>query len=354
MSVSYIGNSMNLSNLSQVLLRNEELLVAQAPLLINMPNDDLNKRLLTLNPECEISYFDNNYQQHQEHKTKSAHRFIFDAQYQTNIVHDLIILNFPKSKKELLFTLAMLAQCTTPSTKVLIVGENKSGIKSINKLITNQCAYCEKVDSARHCILFEVSLVNQKDNFDLEEWFHYYQVDINDVSFKVAALPGVFSQAKLDIGSKILLEHLPTDIGGNVLDFGCGAGVIGCYIAITNQDAKLFLADVSALALASATKTFAINQLNGETIATNSLSNINQKFHAVISNPPFHQGIKTNYVATEQFLAGIKHNMEKQASLTIVANSFLKYQSIIEESIGRTERLCTKQGFTIYHTILKS
>ena len=34
--------------------------------------------------------------------------------------------------------------------------------------------------------------------------------------------PGVFGWNKVDNGSRILIEHLPTDIKGKFADFGCG------------------------------------------------------------------------------------------------------------------------------------
>jgi len=341
---------MHLTNLSQLLVRNDDLLAAKFPLLINMPNDELAQYMQTLNTETQLTFYDTNFEQHNYHQQITDCSCIFAAQLHTEQIHDLVILRFPKSKNELTFTLAMLAHCTTATTKLLVVGENKSGIKSVNKLIAKQVSFCEKVDAARHCLLFEAALTNHGDLFNLEDWYSYYSVELNKSTFKVAALPGVFSQAKLDMGTAILLENLPNTIEGRVLDFGCGAGVIATYIGLTNRNTELHLADVSALALASSAKTLELNNLYGKTFATNSLSHITEQYQHVISNPPFHQGIATHYAATETFLDGVKKHLTKQGILTIVANSFLKYQPIIERSIGKTVKLCVKSGFTIYQT----
>ncbi|MDO6444811.1 methyltransferase [Colwellia sp. 1_MG-2023] len=343
---------MYLSNLSQVLIRNERLLLAKKPLLINMPDDELSHSLTALNKDCDITYFDNNFELHQQHKKNAQSQCIFAAHYQTNKIHDLVLIHFPKSKQELLFTLAMLAVCTNADTRVLVVGDNKSGIKSIDKLIKAHTSFCEKIDAARHCLLFETQLTNHHISFNIEEWFHYYSVNVNQLTYRVAALPGVFSQAKLDIGTQVLLNNVPNIIAGKVLDFGCGAGVIATFIGLTCKNTELTLADVSALAIASSEKTLSINNLTGNVIATNSLSNITEQYHHVISNPPFHQGIKTHYAATENFLAGIKKHLIKKGTLTIVANSFLKYQPIIEHSIGKVDKICVERGFSIYHACL--
>jgi len=345
---------MSLTNLSQVLLRNSDLLLAKYPLLFNMPADELINEMLSKNPTSQLNCFTNNFEQYQQYKNFNSERFncIFSAEYQANIIHDLVIINFPKSKLELKFTLAMLSACTNKDSRILVVGENKSGIKSIDKLTKEYFSFCQKVDSARHCLLVEAQLLAPDTEFNLQDWFHHYQINVNNNQLKVAALPGVFSQAKLDIGTKVLLESLDklttTTDNSKVLDFGCGAGVIACFIGLKNSNAALHLTDVSALALTSAKQTLALNGLSGEVFATNSLSNIREQYQHIVSNPPFHQGIKTNYLATESFLQGIKPHLSIDGKLTVVANSFLQYKSIIEKSLNKTQLLNKKNGFTVY------
>jgi len=331
-------------------VRNDDLLECQFPLLINMPDDELANWLKDKNPHCQLSYYDSNYEYHIAHKANRLNLCQFSAHYQTKLSHDLVIISFPKSKNELAFTLAQLAHCTTEDSRILVVGENKSGIKSLNKLVQQQSDYCEKIDNARHCLLFEIRLNNHQQEFRLEDWFTYYTVTQSELSFKIAALPGVFSQAKLDIGTSVLLENLSQPVAGKILDFGCGAGVIACFIGLKNPDAELHLADVSALALTSSKKSLAINHLHGKTIATNSLSSVTEQYQYVISNPPFHQGVKTHYQATEQFLARINQHMTSNGQLTVVANSFLKYQPIMENAFGKVHVLSAKRGFTVYQT----
>ena len=346
---------MLLTNTSQLLLRNSALLKAKSPLLINMPADDLHIELLALNPLSDIHFFTNNYAQYQHYKKVKSTRifYFFSAYYQENTLHDLVVIHFPKSKQELAFTLAMIAICTELDSQILIVGDNKGGIKSLKKLTENSFTACEKIDAARHCLLFQAQLSQSNDIFNIEKWFYYYQININTTLFTIATLPGVFSQAKLDKGTAILLEvlgeiEIPTS-HTKLLDFGCGAGVIACFIGLTRPETELHLTDVSALAIASAKKTLEINNLNGQVFATDSLSNITETYQHIISNPPFHQGVKTNYQATEQFLSGIQPHLSDGGTLTIVANSFLHYQSMIKQSLGHSEELYKKAGFTVYH-----
>ena len=139
-----------------------------------------------------------------------------------------------------------------------------------------------------------------------------------------------------------------------MLDFGCGAGVIAACIGKLFPDTKLTLVDVSALALQSAKTTLALNELSGECLASDSLSDVKERYDFVISNPPFHQGVKTHYAATEQFLTKIKQHLSTHGCITIVANSFLKYPPIMEKAIGETKTLAIKKGFAIYQCFTKA
>jgi len=353
---------MSLSNPSQLLLRNSELLIAENPLLINLPEDGFIDAYSELHSPNKISCFNTSYIDSQAISTKhdrcakQAVTAIFSAEYQSKICHDLVIIAFPKSKSELNFTLAMIAHCIDETTKILLVGEKKGGIQSTPKLTKDVFAHCQKIDAARHCLLFAGLVKTEKLSipFNLQDWFKKYQITVEGIELTIASLPGVFSQQKLDVGTALLLSNLPKKMDGKVLDFGCGAGVISCFIGKKFIDTQLSLLDVSALALASAQESLMLNGLSGHVFPSNSLSKVNEKYQHVVSNPPFHQGVKTHYQASEEFLAGINKKLEKRADITIVANSFLRYQPIMQEHIGNTQVISKAQGFTIYQAQLSS
>jgi 16S rRNA (guanine1207-N2)-methyltransferase len=153
---------------------------------------------------------------------------------------------------------------------------------------------------------------------------------------------------KIDLGTKLLLTNLPNHMTGNVLDFGCGAGVISCFIGKKFNTTRLSLLDVNSLAITSAEKSLALNELQGQVFASNSLSNVHDSYNHVVSNPPFHQGLKTHYHASESFLSNIGKHLKKDGCVSVVANSFLRYQPIMQENIGKTKVITKDKGFTIY------
>ena len=341
---------MSLSNLSQVLLRNVDLLAANQPLLINFPVDGLHKTWLEEHPNASMTYFTNNKLDADSLSALNHPQVNFQLGccYHADKKHDLAVIAFPKSKNELAYTLAMINACLEEDATVLFVGDNKGGIKSVAKLAKDYVEKCDKVDSARHCILFASTHKANDKAFVQEEWFHFYPVELNGITLKVAALPGVFSQQGLDKGTRVLLENLPTTYAGKILDFGCGAGIISAFIGKMSPGTELHMLDISALAVTSAQKTLEVNGLTGQAFCSNGLKEISGKFDHIVSNPPFHQGLKTHYQATETFLANCHKHLTNNGKLTVVANSFLKYQPIMEKALTKTQIATTERGFNVF------
>ncbi|MEW6998218.1 methyltransferase [Colwelliaceae bacterium BS250] len=343
---------MSLSNPSKLLLRSEELLVSNNPLVVGCPDSEFLNNLINIAPQATISSYHINFEYYQDSKTKYQDKvttsFTENYQNSTGNLHDLVIIYFPKSKKEYQFMLAMLAPTLTTDATILVVGENKGGVKSCEKLSIDFSTICNKIDSARHCALYAISFNGNDAPFNFDDWYSYFDINVDGVELKIASLPGVFSHGDLDNGTRLLLEHLPSHISGKVLDFGCGAGIISAFVAKKFPQSKVELLDINALALASAKKTLELNQLTGRVFASNGLSEVKGQYQAVISNPPFHQGIKTNYQATETFLKQVKEHLSFTGTLTIVANNFLKYAPIIAAEISEPELLANKKGFAIH------
>ncbi len=336
-------------NISQILHRSLQQLDAQTPLFINLPHCSFIDEYCSVYPSAKLTCFNSNFEYFKQHQNKTTYSSFFGATYDETSKHDLVVIYYPKAKQELSFILAMLQNHVLENATVILVGEKNSGINSSKKLVDNYIQHYQKADSARHCMLFTGQYHNEERPFNIEQWFKNYTVNINETEIKVAALPGVFSQKKLDVGTKVLLDNLPVITSKNLLDFGCGAGVIASFIGTKYKDITLTLADVNALALISAEKTLTLNALQGNIHATNSLSNINNQFDLVITNPPFHQGLKTNYHATESFLSGIHQQIKTKGELIVVANSFLTYKPIMLKSFAVVNEVINQQGFTVFH-----
>lgn len=268
--------------------------------------------------------------------------------------YDQVVVFLPKSKELLQYVLHQAAMHLSPQGQILLVGEKRTGIERASKQLS-QFGNTLKIDSARHCQLWLCHQLNSVTDKPLQQWVNEYQVNVvgSDQSIKVMSLPGVFSHGRLDQGSALLVENLANLPKGDLLDFGCGAGVIGTLLKKIYPTQSVYLLDVDAFALESTRLTLAANDigLNDKVhiIAGRGVIDAPQNLAAIISNPPFHQGVRTHYKASEDLLKlSIKH-LKSGGELRIVANNFLRYSPLIEQQFGHCHTLAQRHGFNIYH-----
>ncbi|TXR53785.1 class I SAM-dependent methyltransferase [Reinekea thalattae] len=283
---------------------------------------------------------------------------------------ELNILFFPKSKERLDWWLAKISSQLAENQQLWVVGENNSGIKSIEKRIGR---YFDsfKIDSARHCALVELRLkqpleqsssdwqsyevkleaINEQTNKEADET----ATDAQSAN-KIYSLPGVFSAAKLDKGSDLLIQHLPK-LRGKVLEFGCGAGVLSLAIARQPSVSGLVVTDIDALAIHSTQKTLTANALQDKATLhwSDGLHNLpQQQFDAIVTNPPFHQGIKTAYAASEHFFSQAHLWLKPGGQLIWVVNDFLRYEPCLDAQFDTTVELTRQRGFKVLSATKKA
>ncbi|EJO95659.1 ribosomal RNA small subunit methyltransferase C [Ectopseudomonas mendocina DLHK] len=323
---------------SEVLLRQAELFEGEL-LLAGLPADDL----LGVLPQAH------GWSWHAGDQAQLAARFAGRSHFDTQMPkgdYRAAVLFLPKSRELTDYLLQALASRLT-GRPLYLVGEKRGGIERASKQLA---AYGKprKLDSARHCQLWSVQIEQAPTTPDLDALAQVYSLQLADGRLQVVSLPGVFAHGRLDRGSALLLEHLDNLPQGHLLDFGCGAGVIGAALKRRYPSSRVSLLDVDAFALASSRLTLARNGLEAELIAGTGIESAPGELAAIVSNPPFHQGVHTHYQASENLLTQAARHLRDGGELRLVANSFLKYPPLIERHLGPCRTLAEAEGFRIY------
>ena len=142
--------------------------------------------------------------------------------------HDWIIVTLPRQKALLNMVLNCAASLLAVDGTLWLAGENKAGIKSAVKYLRSYFGQVRKLDNARHCTLFEAREVLEPLPFNPLTYRQQWSLECNNVDLDITSYPGVFAHGKLDAGTRLLLDSLvEQSIDGDVLDFACGAGIIG-------------------------------------------------------------------------------------------------------------------------------
>ena len=115
------------------------------------------------------------------------------------------------------------------------------------------------------------------------------EVFIKTLKFSFFTDNGVFSKKGLDFGTRSLLESLPDDISGDVLDFGCGYGPIGIYLKKRYQ-CNVDMIDINDRSLDLARKNAIKNNVSVNIFKSDIYENITKKYDYIITNPPIRVG----------------------------------------------------------------
>ncbi len=136
---------------------------------------------------------------------------------------------------------------------------------------------------------------------------------------------GVFSNTKIDYGTKLLLETI-SDVNGDVLDLGCGYGVIGIYLKM-NYDCNLDMVDINKRALHLTKMNIKEYKLSNISVfESDAYSNILKTYDIIIINPPIRTGKKKVY----EFLIGAKKHLKENGKLYFVMRKDQGAKSTIE------------------------
>ena len=265
------------------------------------------------------------------------------------------VVFLPKARAELELRLALARWLAAKGARLVVVGEKKEGIAGAARQLKTVAPLAAKVDSARHCQVWCAEAVESLPGFELQEWLSWTGMECAGIHLEAAGLPGIFSQGELDDGTRMLLETLSDHPlrASHILDFACGAGVIGAWLdAWQKQRGQPAITvdgvDVQSQAVTCARATYRRNGVSGEILASDGLTSVEGIWPAILSNPPFHSGVRTDMSMTERFLREVVRHLRPGGEVRLVANSFLPYEPLMKRCIGPVERLREDHRFTVY------
>ncbi|MCC5884201.1 MAG: methyltransferase [Halomonas sp.] len=260
-----------------------------------------------------------------------------------------VVLFWPKAHALGEWWLLWLCANLPAGTRLQLVGENQGGIKRVLKVLAALGLGCRKLDSARRCILFETRL--DAVGIDPDAAWTTFEAE----GMTLASHPGVFGHGKLDEGTRLLLSQLdrqlPTPATGHeVLDMGCGDGILTAWLA--RRGHGVTAVDVNAFAVEATRRTLAANGLQGQALASDVYSALDgRRFAAIISNPPFHQERSIDYGPAGRLIREASAHLLPGGELWLVANAFLPYPDLLESAFGGFEIVADDRRYRVYHAL---
>ena len=179
---------------------------------------------------------------------------------------------------------------------------------------------------------------------------------LDGTDYQIQNHANVFSRTGLDVGARFFLQHLPSDLEGEIVDLGCGNGVIGLTALQQNPLAQVHFLDESYMAVASSRMNIEANRPQDmarcEFRVNNALAGYpSDRLHAVLCNPPFHQqSAVTDHIAW-QMLRDARRCLQDGGELRIVGNRHLDNYHKMKKLFGNCTTVASNQKFVVLRSV---
>ena len=251
-------------------------------------------------------------------------------------VFDVVIIKVPKTLALLEAQLLQLRSHISENTQIIVAGMVKILTPSVWNLLVRiigdtQTSLAQK--KARLIFAtFQSQLPCPKNPYPI-------RYILENTDYEITNHANVFSREKLDIGTRFFLEHLPRSITfRDIIDLGCGNGVVGLIAAEKNPAAHIHFVDESFMAIESARENF-----------ERAFKNRTAQFHVgdcltefaansadlVLCNPPFHQQhVIGDFIAQTMFQQA--HSVLRNGGeLWVIGNRHLNYGVPLARLFGK-------------------
>ena len=261
----------------------------------------------------------------------------------------LVLMTLPRGLDVFSEQLSAVAAAAGQQLVLFAGGRIKHMSRSMNQVITE---HFEKLD---------VSLARQKSRVLTGTRLRELQPapsfpvtaehQIGSLSFTLSAGAGTFGAARLDPGTRLMLENLPDLSHAHTLvDLACGNGSIGIYAARRFANLHIDASDHSASAVASTRAGALANGLHDRinVIQDDGLSRMPDASCELITlKPPFHIGNTVTADIAYKLIDEAARVLVDGGRLICVFNSHLRYRGELTRRIGPTEQLARDHTFTV-------
>ncbi len=266
---------------------------------------------------------------------------------------EINLLHVPKSIELFELYLRHVAQTATAKTKIACAFQTRYFTPRILEV------------AAKYATSATQSRAYKKARLLMLEGFHKAappEPPVVETNFEGAAYqqyPGVFSANHIDYATQFLLNEWATNDAlaelpapNQILDPGCGNGIIGDYLLGRYPNAHLTAYDVSRVATASTKMNLAAHGYaeRAKVLLAGALTEITtpEHFDLIVTNPPFHDEFQTDIsVSTDLFLAA-SDRLNAGGHLVVVANRHLNYATHLRRYFDEVLVVAENEKFVIY------
>jgi 16S rRNA (guanine1207-N2)-methyltransferase len=269
---------------------------------------------------------------------------------------DLVLIKVPKTLALLEDQLIRLQPHLLPSTAIIVAGMIKTLPPSVWKLLERLVGPTTTALARKKARLI-FSSPDQDLVIPVSPYPVCYQLEESD--YLISNHANVFSRDSLDIGTRFFLQYLPSSQDSiDIIDLGCGNGLLGLMAAKLNPAATVHFVDESFMAVASAKENFyrAFGQQRNATFHVgDGLKDFElASADLILCNPPFHQHNTIGDQLANSMFNQSKKVLRKGGQLWIIGNRHLNYHINLNRLFGDHSVVAANAKFIILKTTQKT
>ncbi|RLA22454.1 MAG: 50S rRNA methyltransferase [Gammaproteobacteria bacterium] len=273
---------------------------------------------------------------------------LFDSLVLPQDKFDFILIKAPKTLAFLEDMLIRLQDNLTVNTQVIVSGMVKHLPASVWQLMARYIGVTAPSKAVKKARLIYAQ-VDIDRVVPINPYPVYYPLE--NTQYQICNHANIFSHKSLDIGTRFFLEHLPQDDKyQQVVDLGCGNGVVGLIFSEKNPNAQLHFVDESFMAVASAEENFkqALTTVSASFQAGDALTDFTDKsMDLILCNPPFHQqNTVGGHIALRMFEQS-KKVLRPNGELWVIGNRHLGYHASLKKFFSKVEVMVSNAKFVI-------
>jgi len=176
------------------------------------------------------------------------------------------------------------------------------------------------------------------------------EVTLRGRAFRFRTDRGVFSYARLDPGTRLLIETMQVSPEDTVLDYGCGYGAVGAVAAATLAPRGfVWLVDANARAVDLARENLDLNRIrNARVRRVDDLAALPEViFDVIATNPPIHAG----WAAIEAMMAQAHGRLRPAGRLYVVGRTNKGVKTLarrLGERFAQVTEVAKHAGYRVY------
>lgn len=187
-----------------------------------------------------------------------------------------------------------------------------------------------------------------------------------DLDIELWAHGNTFATTKVDAGTRVMVDKLGQVgklVGGGpstaateggalqILDMGCGNGILATLLAKRFRTANVMASDVSWAAVEATRLTAAANKVRVDVLWRDGLTDFaDNSLDIIVINPPFHIGNTKDSTPALEMFTEASRVLRKGGELWCVYNSHLPWRARLNELVGTTKVIDQNPKYTLTRT----